>query len=134
MGNISYSCSVFAVNYRVICFCCVILALSLEGSAVGALGHGGVGLVGYHLDLGKRAVVLLTAMVGALGNGAADRLVGGVAGVGAAGILVIVHFSVSFRDIVFFTVLQPLSYCVRFFKGYSNFYLLLDKTHCLCYS
>ena len=75
MGNISYSCSVFAVNYRVICFCCVILALSLEGSAVGALGHGGVGLVGYHLDLGKRAVVLLAAMVGALGNGAADALV-----------------------------------------------------------
>ena len=71
----------------------MVLALGLEGCAVGALGHGGVRLVGYHLDLGKGAVVLLTAVVSALGNGAADGLVGGVAGaVGAAGILVIVHF------------------------------------------
>ena len=52
--------------------------------------------MGYHLNLGKRAVVLLTAVVGALGNGAADGLVGGVAGVSAAGILVIVHFSFPF--------------------------------------
>ena len=49
--------------------------------------------MGYNLDLGKSAIVLLTAMVGALGNGTADGLVGGVAGaVSAAGILVIVHF------------------------------------------
>ena len=74
----------------------MILALSLEGSAVGALGHGGVTFVSYHLDLGKRAVVILSAMVGALGNGASDGLVGGVAGVSAAGILVIVHFSFPF--------------------------------------
>ena len=53
--------------------------------------------MGYYLDLGKRAVVLTPAMVGALGNGAADGLVGGVAGaVSAAGILVIVHFSFPF--------------------------------------
>ena len=53
--------------------------------------------MGYYLDLGKRAVVLLTAVVSALGNGAADGLVGGVAGIaGAAGILVIVHFSFPF--------------------------------------
>lgn len=39
------------------------LALGLEGCAVGALGHGGVRLVSYHLDLGKRAVVLTPAMV-----------------------------------------------------------------------
>ena len=53
--------------------------------------------MGYHLDLGKGAVVLLTAVVSALGNGAADGLVGGVAGaVSAAGILVIVHFSFPF--------------------------------------
>ena len=46
-----------------------------------------------YLDLGKRAVVLLSAMVGALGYGAADRLVGGVAGgIASAGILVLVHF------------------------------------------
>ena len=44
-----------------------------------------------NLDLGKRAVVLLTAVVCALGNGAADGLVGGVAGVASAGVLVIVH-------------------------------------------
>ena len=75
----------------------MVLALGLEGCAVGALGHGGVRLVGYHLDLGKGAVVLTPAMVGALGNGAADGLVGGIAGVaGAAGILVIVHFSFPF--------------------------------------
>ena len=49
--------------------------------------------MGYYLDLGKGAVVLLAAVVSALGNGAADGLVGGVAGaVSAAGILVIVHF------------------------------------------
>ena len=73
------------------------LALGLEGCAVGALRHGGVRLVSYHLDLGKRAVVLLTAMVGALGNGAADGLVGGVAGACSAGILVIVHFGFPFK-------------------------------------
>ena len=75
----------------------MILALGLEGCAVGALGPGGVRFVGYHLDLGKGAVVLRAAMVGALGNGASDGLVGGVAGaVSAAGILVIVHFSFPF--------------------------------------
>ena len=31
--------------------------------------------MGHYLDLGKRAVVILSAMVGALGNGAADALV-----------------------------------------------------------
>ena len=74
----------------------MILALGLEGCAVGALGHGGVTFVGHYLDLGKRAVVILPAMVGALGNGAADGLVGGVAGICSAGILVIVHFSFPF--------------------------------------
>ena len=51
----------------------------------------------YNLDLGKSAIVLLAAMVGALGNGAADRLVGGAAGICTAGILVIVHFCFPFE-------------------------------------
>ena len=49
-----------------------------------------------NLDLGKRAVVLITAVVCALGNGAADGMVGGIAGVASAGILVIVHVFGSF--------------------------------------
>ena len=75
---------------------CYLAAFGLEGSAVGALGHGGVRLVGHYLDLGKRAVVILSAMVRALGDGASDGMVGGIAGISAAGILVIVHFSFPF--------------------------------------
>ena len=52
--------------------------------------------MGHYLDLGKRAVVILSAMVGALGNGASNGMVGGIAGISAAGILVIVHFSFPF--------------------------------------
>ena len=52
--------------------------------------------MGYHLDLGKGAVVLFTAVVSALGNGAADGGVGRRAGIASARVLVIVHCLGSF--------------------------------------
>ena len=48
----------------------------LEGLAVGALIHGGVCLMGTDHDLIQRAVVLSLAVMGALGNGAFDALIG----------------------------------------------------------
>jgi hypothetical protein len=50
--------------------------LLAEGFAVGALILGGVHLVGTHQDLIQGAVVLVTAVVGALLDGALDALVG----------------------------------------------------------
>lgn len=50
--------------------------LSAEGHAVGALIHGGIGLMGADLDPIQRAVVLGFAVVGALMNGALHALVG----------------------------------------------------------
>ena len=51
--------------------------------------------MGNYLDLGKRTVVLVSAMVCTLSHGAADGLIGSSAGAGSAGVLVIVHlFSV----------------------------------------
>ena len=47
-----------------------------EGHAVGALIHGGVGLMGTHQDPLQGAVVSAVAVVCALGNGALDALVG----------------------------------------------------------
>ena len=41
----------FAANYRVILPCGSLLALGLEGCAVGALRHGGVALVSNDLNL-----------------------------------------------------------------------------------
>jgi len=54
---------------------CVSLLLA-EGHAVGALVHGGIGLVGTHQDLVQGAVVLALAVVGALLDGALDGSVG----------------------------------------------------------
>ena len=51
------------------------LALA-EGLAVGALIHGGVGLVGAHQDPVQRAEIVIFAVVCALGNGAFNALVG----------------------------------------------------------
>ena len=50
--------------------------LLAERLAVGALIHGGVSLVGTHQDLVQGAVVLTLAVVGALGDGTLDTLVG----------------------------------------------------------
>ncbi len=50
--------------------------LFVEGLAVGALIHGGVGFVGAHQDTVQRAVVLRAAMMLALADGAFDALVG----------------------------------------------------------
>ena len=50
--------------------------LSAEGFAVGALIHGGIGLVGAHQNPVQRAVILLFAVMGALVHGAFDALVG----------------------------------------------------------
>ena len=47
-----------------------------EGHAVGALIHGGVGLMGTHQDPLQGAVVSAVAVVCALRNGALDALVG----------------------------------------------------------
>lgn len=47
-----------------------------ERLAVGALIHGGICLVGTYQDSIQRAVVLRVTVVGALGNGAFDALVG----------------------------------------------------------
>ena len=52
---------------------CLLLA---EGLAVGALVHGGVGLMGAHQDAVQRAVVLVLAVISALLDGAFDTLVG----------------------------------------------------------
>jgi len=49
--------------------------LLAEGLAVGALVCGGVDFVGTHQDLIQRAVVLVTAVMGALLDGALDALV-----------------------------------------------------------
>ena len=49
--------------------------LLAEGLAVGALVHGGVGLVGAHQDLVQRAVVLTLAVMGTLMDGTLDGLV-----------------------------------------------------------
>ena len=52
-----------------------LLSALAEGLAVGALVLGGVHLVGAHQDLVQRAVVLVTAVMGALLDGALDALV-----------------------------------------------------------
>lgn len=62
----------------------VYLRLSNEGGAVGALAHGGVGLVGGNLDLVESAVVIASGMVLALADSAFDVLV-------VSAVLVIVH-------------------------------------------
>lgn len=49
--------------------------LSAEGLAVGALLIGGVHLMGAHLNVLQRAVVLGVTVIGALLNGAGDALV-----------------------------------------------------------
>ena len=51
-------------------------SLLAEGFAVGALVHGGIGLVGAHQDAVQRAVVLVLAVVCTLLDGAFDALVG----------------------------------------------------------
>ena len=50
--------------------------LFAEGHAVRALVHGGVALMGADQDAVQRTVVLPGAVVGAVGNGAFDTLVG----------------------------------------------------------
>lgn len=110
----------------------MVLALGLEGGAVGALRHGGVRLVSYNLNLGKRAVVLLAAMVGALGNGAADGLVGGVAGVSAAGILVLVHFFCIPFEIWYFYGLTTAFLLCPIYKRLFNFLFILLTKCCVC--
>ena len=52
------------------------LLLRLEGVAVGTFDHGGIGLMGTNIYLGKRTEILGFAVICALGNGAADALVG----------------------------------------------------------
>lgn len=47
-----------------------------EGFAVGASGHTGILLMGAHKDVVQRAVVLASAVIGALCDGALDALVG----------------------------------------------------------
>ena len=69
------------------------LMSGLEGCAVGALNDRRVFFVGYDLYFGKRAVVFISAVVGALRHGAADRLVSGVtAALASAGVFKFVHF------------------------------------------
>ena len=72
-----------------------------------------------NLDLGKRAVVLLTAVVRALGNGAADGVVGSRAGIASARVLVIVHCLGSFlcRYIFYGEVFAPPRLVSPFFGG-----------------
>ena len=50
--------------------------LLAEGHAVGTLIHCGISLVGAHHDPIQRTVVLVLAVMCALGNGAFDALVG----------------------------------------------------------
>lgn len=52
------------------------ILLAHKGQAVSALIHGGIALMGTNLDLTERAVVLKIAVMGALGNGTFDRLIG----------------------------------------------------------
>ena len=47
-----------------------------EGLAVGALVHGGIGLMGAYQDPVQRAVVLVFTVMGALTHGAFNALVG----------------------------------------------------------
>ena len=47
-----------------------------EGFAVGASGHTGILLMGAHKDVVQRAVVLASAVISALCDGALDALVG----------------------------------------------------------
>ena len=54
----------------------LLLLLLAEGHTVGALVHGGIGLVGAHGDPVQGAVVCILAVVSALLNGAFDALVG----------------------------------------------------------
>ena len=56
--------------------CCGWALLLTEGFAVGALIHCGVSLVGAHQDTVERTVVRLIAVIGALGNGTFDALIG----------------------------------------------------------
>jgi hypothetical protein len=51
-------------------------ALLAERLAVGALGHSGIQFVGAHGDLLQRAEVLGVTVVGALGDGTRNTLVG----------------------------------------------------------
>ena len=50
--------------------------LLTEGLAVGALVHSGVGLMGTHHNAVQRAVICIVAMVGTLGDGTFDTLIG----------------------------------------------------------
>lgn len=50
--------------------------LLLEAETVGTLFHSGVALMGAHLDLRKRAVVLSLAVMGTLADGTGNGLVG----------------------------------------------------------
>ena len=61
------------------------LLQQLEALAVGALAHGGVGLVGAHLNGVQAAVLLVLAVMGAGIDAAVDGAVGraGAAAVGA---------------------------------------------------
>ena len=54
-------------------FLCLLL---LEAHAVGALIHGGVGLMGADVDLAERTVVLGVAVMGTLVDRTCDCLVG----------------------------------------------------------
>lgn len=61
--------------------------LSQERLAVGALVHSRIGLMGAYEDLVQRAVVAITAVMTALGNGAGNGLIG----------MISVHIVSSFR-------------------------------------
>ena len=73
------------------------LALKCEGRAVGALRLGRIALVGNYLDPGKRAVVLVFAVMSALLNGASDRLVSNAAGVASAVVFVFHNFRLLYK-------------------------------------
>lgn len=86
-------CAYNTLNCRAILLTYPHSALCLEGGTVCALRHSGIGFVGNYLDLGKSAIVILSAMVRTLSNGATDGLVGSVAGAFAsAGVGVFVHY------------------------------------------
>ena len=73
-----YSLKTFASRGIAAAFAAAIFAGSLlaEGLAVGALIHGGIGLMGAHQDAVQRAVVLVLTVVCALMDGAFDALIG----------------------------------------------------------
>ena len=67
------------------------LLILLKALAVGALVHGGIGLVGAHLDAVQATVVHFLAVMCAAGDGALDGVVGGAAA--AVGGAICVHVS-----------------------------------------